>query len=584
MPVTSEKDNMFFWLVTNTTNAHNKDKLIIWLNGGPGCTSLDGVFLENGPYQFDGPTRLHFREHSLSQQFDVLYIDQPYGTGFSVARTESYAKTYKEASQTLLEFLRRFYAVFPELRRRQLYVAGESEAGTYIPYLADAILKMPESGEEEEKRFDLAGLMIGNGWVDPYPMYMSYVEILRRHDLMTPQLQTSMLNLMDKCAREYKRAPQPVHTDICERIPMVFLSESGPEPGMCYNMYDLRLTDTQPSCGMNWPSEIGDYTKYLNREDVQKAINIKPGQAPAVWTECSNLPNKKLKHDDTPPASIPLKYALDHGVPVLLFAGKEDYLCNYVGTEWSIGNMTWAGGQGFGQGSVKRSEWKIDGNVVGKVESDRGLTYALIYNASHMVGVDKPREILDVFTAFTNASASNLRFASTFRSQNPTDVPPSQLPPVGSPSSPSELGKWWLGLGFLLFLVLSFALCFKCRQRIFVWWNIRRGHQLRDDLQRLDDGDGLVATRRGGGGHRGYDPMGSAEDDLDDDAFMLSEFNFAKHPSSALANHPAIDVEGLLLDDGSASSPDEDMTSTSTVHDSRRPSHIHSPQRKDAGV
>ncbi|KAJ2729309.1 Cell death protease [Coemansia sp. BCRC 34962] len=528
IPVKSAKDNMFFWLVTNTTNTHNKDKLIVWLNGGPGCTSLDGVFLENGPYKFDGPNRLRFRDYSLSQQFDVLYIDQPYGTGFSVAKTESYAKTFKESSQTLLEFLRRFYAVFPEFRQRQLYVAGESEAGTYIPYLAEAILKMPTP-----ERFALSGLMIGNGWIDPLPMYMSYTEVLSRHGLLSPSVSSSMLKLADSCAREFKRAPQPVHTEVCEHIPMVFLNEGGPSPGMCYNMYDLRLTDTKPSCGMNWPSDIGIYTEYLNREDVQRSINVRT--PPTVWTECSDLPNKKLKHDDTPPAIIPLRDALDLGVPVLLFVGKEDYLCNYVGTEWSIGNLTWAGGKGFRRSAVK-SEWKINGQNVGHVESDRGLTYALIYNASHMVGVDKPREILDVFTAFTNASAANLGFSSTFRSLASINGPP--------PRS-SELGKW-LGVGLLLFLVLLFAMCFKFRVRIFSWW---KGAQ---DAQRAD-GDGLV-TRRG------YERMR----DLEDDAFMMSEFTFAKYPG---------DVEGLLLDDGSASSPDEDMT----VLDSRRTSRIPSP-------
>ncbi|KAJ2242063.1 Cell death protease [Coemansia sp. RSA 455] len=123
------------------------------------------------------------------------------------------------------------------------------------------------------ERFALSGLMIGNGWIDPLPMYMSYGEILTRHELLTPEVYSGMLKLMDSCAKEFKRAPQPVHTDVCERIPMVFLNEGGPKPGMCYNMYDLRLTDTQPSCGMNWPPEISIYTEYLNRADVQKAIN-----------------------------------------------------------------------------------------------------------------------------------------------------------------------------------------------------------------------------------------------------------------------------------------------------------------------
>ncbi|KAJ2001902.1 Cell death protease [Coemansia thaxteri] len=562
LPVRSEKDLMFFWLVTNTTNAYNKDKLIIWLNGGPGCTSLDGVFLENGPYRFDGANRLVFRDSSLSQQFDVLYIDQPFGTGFSMTATDSYAKTFKEASQTLVDFLGNFYSVFPEFRHRQLYLAGESEAGTYIPYLADALVK--SSPPDQPDRVNVAGLMIGNGWIDPYPMYMSYVEVLRRHDLLSANVQSRMLKLMDQCAREYKRAPQPVHTDICERIPQVFLSEGGPSPGTCYNMYDLRLTDTQPSCGMNWPPEINMFTTYLNRKDVQKAINV--GPAPSVWTECSDLPNQKLKHDDSPPASNMLKTLLDeHAIPVLLFVGHQDYLCNFVGTEWTIGNMTWAGATGFSPEAVQ-SEWKIDGHVVGRIESDRGLTYALIYNASHMVGVDRPREILDVFTAFTNASSANLRFTSTFRSQDETSLPP-VLAPVPAPTN-SELGKW-LGLAFLLAIVLSFSLCFMRRQKLFAWWT-RRNRDYQGHLQNLDAGSLAVgnSVRR-----HGYERM--QEEELDD-AFIMSEFSFAKNLPTAA--HRTIDVEGLLLDDDSASSPDEDLAST--VRDSRHPSRDHSPSTR----
>ncbi|KAI9503135.1 Alpha/Beta hydrolase protein, partial [Coemansia spiralis] len=384
---------MFFWLVTNTTNTQNQDKLVVWLNGGPGCTSLDGLFMENGPFKFSGPNELKFRDYSLSQQFDVLYIDQPFGTSFSVAKLDDYAKSFKDASRTLLDFFENFYKVFPEYRQRQLYLAGESEAGTYIPYLANDILQMPESD-----RFNLGGLMIGNGWIDPYPMYMSYIELLRERSLLTPNIQNKILNLMDECTHEFNRAPQPVHTDICEHIPIVFIDEGGPSPGICYNQYDLRLTDTMPACGMNWPTEVGMFTDYFNRKDVQQAINVKGGMAPAKWVECNTTPNAMLKADTSPPAVNFLKSILDH-VPVLLFVGKEDYLCNYIGIEWSLGNLTWAGTQGFSAKS-KRADWTIGGSVVGQIHSDRGLTYALVHDASHMVGVDKPREILDLFTAF----------------------------------------------------------------------------------------------------------------------------------------------------------------------------------------
>ncbi|KAJ2854860.1 Cell death protease [Coemansia erecta] len=545
LPILSDKEVMFFWLISNQTNTENQDKLIIWLNGGPGCTSLDGVFMENGPYKFNGANKLGFRDHSLSQQFDVLYIDQPFGTGFSMAGINSFAHTFKEATKHLMSFLDKFYSVFPYYHKRKLYLAGESEAGTYIPYLADAILGMPE-----EERYELGGLMLGNGWIDPYPMYMSYVDILRENNLLTKEIQTKMLQKMDKCTREFNRAPQPVHTNICETIPLVFLDEGGPSPGMCYNMYDLRLTDTQPACGMNWPPEVSLFTNYLNRKDVQKALNVHPELAPKVWKECSSATNVALQSDTSPPSSKLLPGILD-SVPVLFFVGQTDYLCNHIGIEWTIGNMTWAGSTGFSS-EAKRSKWTVNDEAAGSVVSDRGLTYALVFNASHMVGVDKPREILDLFTAFTNASAKNLKFSSSFRSlDTPTAAPP--LTPVTPPNGSMSVAlSRWIGIGFALFLVLLLALCLVCRKQLFAWWiEFRRR---RAGMRRLDDGSRL-----------------SSDGGLDD-AFVMTEFDFAKVRESQSRRY---DVEGLLLDDDMASSPDEEVGST--VNGSAG----HSPVRKD---
>ncbi|KAJ1888454.1 Cell death protease [Kickxella alabastrina] len=551
IPMQSAKDVMFFWLISNTTNTQNKDKFILWLNGGPGCTSLDGVFMENGPYKFDGGNRLGFRDHSLTQQFDVLYIDQPFGTGFSVADIKNYAHSFKEATTFLLDFLRKFYEIFPEFREKQLYVAGESEAGTYIPYLADGVLKMPK-----DERFNLGGLMIGNGWVDPLPMYMSYVDVLKERDLLSADVEKSMLELMDKCAREFSRAPQPVHTDICERIPQVFLDQGGPSPGICYNMYDLRLTDTQPSCGMNWPPEVGFYTEYLNRRDVQNALNVDPKLSPAVWKECSSAPNAMLRSDNSPPSVLLLDNILDH-IPVLFFVGQMDYLCNYIGTEWTIGNMTWAGATGFSD-SVQAADWTILDKTVGRVQSDRGLTYALINDASHMIGVDKPREILDLFTAFTNSTSDNLSFSSSLRSVIVSDEMKNSPSPVTAPSGQLESAHW-VGFAFFFMLVVSFLLCFFVRRRIFDWWITRRSHQYSGSsgrgAQRLEEE--LVAR-------------GGALDGMDD-AFVMSDFSFAKQGQS----NNSLDLDGLLLDDGMASSPDEEYEAASTFAGSS--SHSRSP-------
>ncbi|KAJ2550532.1 Cell death protease [Coemansia sp. RSA 1878] len=502
----SDEASMFFWVITNTTNTFNHDKLLVWLNGGPGCSSLDGVFMENGPFKFSGANQLVPRAFSFSEQFDVLYIDQPFGTGFSTSNTTSFEHTFVGGTQTLLEFLQRFYEVFPDLRKRQLFLAGESEAGTYIPYLADAVLNMPEP-------FDLRGLMIGNGWVDPFPMYMSYAELLRRRNMLTPNVQLKLETEMARCAREFTRAPQPVHTSKCESVAGVFLDDGGPEPGMCYNQYDLRLTDTHPSCGMNWPPEVGVFTEYLNRKDVQHAINVR--KAPSVWKECNNAVHRMLSNDESPPSVTLLPSILEH-VPVLFFVGTEDYLCNEVGTEWTVGNLSWAGDIGFSS-LRKRSVWTIDGEQVGSVESDRGLTFARIYNASHMVGVDRPRELLDLFTLFTNASASNLRFRSSFRSSEITQPMPLQ-------------SHVWIGfIGLIATIVVLVGVAVACRERLFTWWVKRRGYgsvDRPDDVRALNDGL--------------------------DDAFVMSEVSF-KPIIRKSVDH------GLLLDESMASSPDDDI-------------------------
>ncbi|KAJ1941845.1 Cell death protease [Linderina macrospora] len=516
-----EKDLMFFWLVTNTTNTQNKDKFILWLNGGPGCTSLDGVFMENGPYKFAGPNKLEFRDYSLSQQFDVLYVDQPFGTGFSTAPMDDYESSFKNATETLVGFFEKFYTVFPDYKTKQLYISGESEAGTYLPYLASAMIK---------REMSLGGVMIGNGWVDPRAMYMSYVDILREKELLTGDVQKKMLAAMDQCTKLYNKAPQPVHVNECEKIPEIFINEGGPSAEHCYNMYDLRLTDTQPSCGMNWPPEVHMYTDYLNRKDVQKALNVRDGAAPPTWSECNSQVNSVLRNDNSPPAVDLLPHILDK-VPVLMFVGNEDFLCNHIGIEWMIGNLTWAGSQGFSK-SAGFANWTVAKTLAGTVMADRGLTYARIFNASHMVGVDKPREMLDLFTAFTNASASNLQFESSFRSGHDKVT----LPTV-EPVRDSHALRWAL-IGMLLFTMLSFALCFLRRKQLFAWWHEHRG------TQRLDDP--MVTDRR-------------LHDDELDEAFMMSEFTFKNQGRSSL------DVEGLLLDDGAASSPDDDDDLADTV-------------------
>ena len=92
---TGSQNHLFYWLFKNTTLASGDNTpLVLWLNGGPGASSMFGLFLENGPLQINktGPLMSDFKvglnpRGSWGDQADILYVDQPAGTGFSYYST-----------------------------------------------------------------------------------------------------------------------------------------------------------------------------------------------------------------------------------------------------------------------------------------------------------------------------------------------------------------------------------------------------------------------------------------------------------------------------------------------------------------
>ena len=133
---------------------------------------------------------------------------------------------------------------------------------------------------------------------------------------------------------------------------------------MCLNVYDIRLSDEFPACGMNWPPDLKDVYTYLHvrlnptslishhsclsvqRKDVVSAIHA-TAKAEA-WTECSSMVSQSF-YTKTSPASVTLLPGLlERGVRVMLFSGDQDFICNYMGTESLIGGLTWSGATGMG--------------------------------------------------------------------------------------------------------------------------------------------------------------------------------------------------------------------------------------------
>jgi len=105
--------NLFFWHFQNRHIA-NSQRTVIWLNGGPGCSSMDGALMEIGPYRLTDEGQLRYNDGSWDEFANILFVDNPVGTGFSYVDTDSYVHELNEMADQMVTFLKKFFALFPE--------------------------------------------------------------------------------------------------------------------------------------------------------------------------------------------------------------------------------------------------------------------------------------------------------------------------------------------------------------------------------------------------------------------------------------------------------------------------------------
>jgi carboxypeptidase D len=263
------------------------------------------------------------------------------------------------------------------------------------------------------RKWPLKGLLIGNGWISPADQYPSYVKFAEREGLIkegTPiHHNLNVLNEVCLSKLETPGAKNKVDVDSCELVLRQFLQLTT-EDQKCYNMYDIRLKDTYPSCGMSWPPDLENIEPYLQRPDVIKALNINPAKK-SGWQECSGLVGQAFTAKNSVPSVNLLPDLIESGINILLFSGDKDLICNHIGTETLIHNMKWKGGTGFETSPgvwAPRHDWSFEGEPAGIYQHARNLTYVLFYNSSHMVPFDNPRQSRDMLDRFMKVDIGSI--------------------------------------------------------------------------------------------------------------------------------------------------------------------------------
>jgi carboxypeptidase D len=260
-------------------------------------------------------------------------------------------------------------------------------------------------------------MLIGNGWISPEEQYKAYLSfayekgLVQRGSEMAKRIESQQAVCEKLLAEEGGK--DKVDLGQCESILQDILRETSKKDSngnlQCVNMYDVRLTDSYPSCGMNWPPDLSNVTPYLRRQDVLEALHISPGKRTG-WTECNGAVGSAFRASNSKP-SIKILPDLIAEVPTVLFSGAEDLICNHIGTEELISNMEWNGGKGFeiSPGTwAPRRDWEFEGEAAGFYQEARNLTYILFYNSSHMVPFDYARRTRDMLDRFMNVDIASI--------------------------------------------------------------------------------------------------------------------------------------------------------------------------------
>jgi len=390
---TSLTKNYFYWFFESRSTP-STDPIVLWMTGGPGCSSEVALFGENGPCSVNAEgTDTITNPYSWNSNASVLYVDQPAGTGFSYGT----GMDHNEAgvSADMYNFLQHFFSAHPEYQKNDFYAFGESYAGHYIPATTHAIWKGNNNLTAGNVKINLKGTSVGNGLVDPEVQYKYYPEMAISTNHHKPAVNNVTHAIMEAAvapciaaiaACQKVAASCIVATDLCNAGEMM------PYQLTDMNPYDMRIKCAKPPLCYDF-SNVGTY---LARPDVMSALGVTGRK----WKDCNHAValEFELAGDWMHNFQTQLPDQLSSDIKVLIYAGDQDFICNWLGNQaWAL-NMDWAHKVEFN--AATPTEWTVEGKPAGMLRTSNGFTFLQVYEAGHMVPRDQPANALAMLNAF----------------------------------------------------------------------------------------------------------------------------------------------------------------------------------------
>lgn len=287
-------ENVYFVFILTKKYTTNKN-LNVWINGGPGVSSLYSLFHENGPFELNEQKEVILKKYSWSMQANTLYIDFPLGTGYStlpknltleVAITMSnITNSFNKFIQSFLQEIINHSKIFESIDT--LILSGEGGSGMLVPHLVLQYNEFAHISNEKEKSALFTKLPMISHTILVSPV------IDKKHQLTHRKTLIKGLDLMN----ELEEANYDYIIKNCEFKSLAnksYLNCHEAEDYISFLIGHSSLLDVRSS-ELYYKHLDTQLTEYLSQKDVQIALNIY-SSTNTEHSDSFTLKNALLKH------------------------------------------------------------------------------------------------------------------------------------------------------------------------------------------------------------------------------------------------------------------------------------------------
>eukprot|EP01102_Stenamoeba_stenopodia_P015073 TRINITY_DN5097_c0_g1_i4.p1 TRINITY_DN5097_c0_g1~~TRINITY_DN5097_c0_g1_i4.p1 ORF type:complete len:475 (-),score=126.43 TRINITY_DN5097_c0_g1_i4:44-1405(-) len=381
--------NMFFWYFPAQNTDISNPPLLMWLQGGPGASSMFGLFNENGPFSVaaNGTTLIN-NPYTWNTNFSMLYVDNPVGAGFSFTTSdEGFVQNQDDVANDLYSLLTQFFQVFPDQLQNDFYVTGESYGGKYVPSIAYKISQMNQGNPEV--MIPLKGISVGDGAMHPAIQFVGFSTLLYNFGLADESEAEIILGFENKFSQFVQ---QEDYVSAFEVFDQFLNGDFWPYPTYYENItgLDNYFNFQDPAYPPN------PYPDFLNLNSTRALIHVGMN---AYWDYNATVERNLIQ--DWMKSVEPAVAALLDSYKVLIYNGQNDVILGPPLCENFLRNITWSGSSDYLNAS--KTVWRLEsGYVAGYVRSVNNFRQVVVRDAGHLLPLDQPAAALDMITRYIN--------------------------------------------------------------------------------------------------------------------------------------------------------------------------------------